>query len=154
LFFQPPQAVADVISTRSVAPRSHWIHTMYRCVLALAASTVLVVAAQAQQAVRRAFPAQALRGELVVTAAPEVLLNGQPARLSPGARIRGANNLITQSAALTGVTLLVNYTRDGQGQLNEVWLLRVDEAQLPWPTSAQEAAELVFDPAAQTWLKP
>jgi hypothetical protein len=127
---------------------------MYRCVLALVVSAVFSCSAQAQDLVRRAFPAQALRGAIVITAPPDLLLNGQPARLSPGARIRGSNNLITQSAGLTGGKLLVNYTLDGQGLLHEIWLLRPDEAENAWPTTPQEAARLVFDPIAQTWSRP
>jgi hypothetical protein len=127
---------------------------MYRCVLALAASALFTCSAQAQELVRRAFPAQALRGAVVITAPPELLLNGQPARLSPGARIRGSNNLITQSAGLVGAKLLVNYTLDGQGLVHELWVLRPDEAETPWPRTPQEAARLVFDPVAQTWSRP
>jgi hypothetical protein len=127
---------------------------MYRCVLALTASVVLVGVAHAQEAVQRSFPARALRGTLSVQAAPDVLLNGGPARLAPGARIRDTNNLIVPPAALVGATLVVHYTRDFDGLLREVWILRVDEVARAWPRSAEEAATLVFDPAAQTWSRP
>jgi hypothetical protein len=46
-----------------------------------------VCKAAAAQAPRN-FPATALRGEIVITQPPELLLNRQPARLAPGARIR------------------------------------------------------------------
>jgi hypothetical protein len=48
------------------------------------------------------FPATALRGELVVTQPPDVLLNGKPARLAPGARIRNEDNRFEVSGALAG----------------------------------------------------
>jgi hypothetical protein len=127
---------------------------MYRCVLTFAAGALLAVSAHAQLAVQRGFPAKALRGTLAVVAAPEVVLNGQPARLAPGARVRDTNNLIVQSGALGNTRLVVNYTRDLDGLLREVWVLRPEEVARPWPTTAQEAASLLFDPVAQTWSRP
>jgi hypothetical protein len=121
-------------------------------VLAAAAS-----AASAQlQPGHRVFPAQALRAELVVTAAPEALLDGVPARLAPGARIRGEDNLLVTPAAITGRPLIVHYTREaGSGLLMNVWILRdVERANRPWPTREAEAQRWTFDPAAQTWKKP
>jgi hypothetical protein len=127
---------------------------MYRCVLTFAAGALLALSAHAQLAVQRGFPATALRGTLAIVAAPEVVLNGQPARLSPGARVRDTNNLIVQSGALGNTRLVVNYTRDLDGLVREVWVLRPEEAARPWPTTPQEAASLLFDPAAQTWSRP
>lgn len=83
--------------------------------------------AHAQQAVRN-FPERALRGTLVVQTAPEVLLDGAPARLSPGARIRDVNNLLVMPAQLAGQELTVNYLRDPQGLVHEVWILNAAEA--------------------------
>lgn len=77
----------------------------------------------------RNFPPNALRGLLQVTAPPQVLLNGQPARLSPGARIKAPNNLIVLSGTLVGQQVLVNYVPDNQGLLHEVWILTPAEAQ-------------------------
>ncbi len=103
----------------------------------------------------RPFPATALRGALLVTQPPEVLLNGEPQRLSPGARIRGANNMLQMSGALVGQTLLVHYTRESNGLVHDVWILTPDEAgRRPWPTSPDEARRWAFNPAAQTWTKP
>jgi hypothetical protein len=104
----------------------------------------------------RVFPAQALRGELVVTAAPEVLLNGRPDRLAPGARIRGEDNLLVMSGAITGLRLTVHYTREAtSGLLLDVWVLRpVERSNRPWPSSTREASTWAFDPMAQTWKKP
>lgn len=111
-------------------------------------------AAPAQELVQRRFPADALRGTLRFTDPPDVLLNGDAARLAPGARIRGTNNLLAMSGALTdGTTYKVHYTVDFLGQIKDVWLLRDDELASFWPRSAEEAAQYDFDPAAQTWSK-
>lgn len=113
-----------------------------------------VTATAAAQALRP-FPATALRGELTVKQPPDVLLNGQPARLAPGARIRGADNLLQMSGALVGVTLAVNYTLDPYGLLHDVWILSDGErAVQPWPRSQDEARAWTFNAAAQTWTRP
>ncbi|MEX8502694.1 MAG: hypothetical protein AB3X41_06600 [Leptothrix ochracea] len=132
---------------------------MPRCVAHLAGWTLLFLAllqapVHAQDLVQRSFPAQSLRGELQVVQPPDVLINGNPARLSPGARIHGLQNMLVMSGALVGPKFIVNYSVDALAQLSEVWLLRPDEAQRPWPTTPAEAAALVFDPVAQVWLKP
>ncbi len=79
----------------------------------------------------RAFPAAAKRATMQITYPPEMLLNDKVARLSPGARIRNANNMIVLSGSLTGQNLLVNYVRDGQGMVHEVWILNATEARQP-----------------------
>lgn len=123
---------------------SLWMNTMNRCLprrfprltalmLALAAYMALSlpapVAAQTAPRIPPISPA-AKRGVLVVTAPPEVLLNGQPERLAPGARIRGRNNLLVLSASLVGQELLVSYVRDQLGLLHQVWILTEAEAAL------------------------
>ncbi|MEJ5999101.1 hypothetical protein [Paucibacter soli] len=126
---------------------------MYRCALAALAATSLSLSAQAQ--VHRQFPAHALRGELMVVQTPEVLLNGQPARLAPGSRIRGSDNLLLLSASLTGQKNTVHYTIDTSGLLKDLWILNDAElANKTWPHSPLEAANWQFDPAAQVWSKP
>jgi hypothetical protein len=125
---------------------------MLRCafVATLVATALLPAAAQ-----QRPFPPTALRGEIVVEQPPAVLLNGQPARLAPGARIRGDNNLLMVSGALVGRKWVVHYTRDISGLLMDVWVLTPDElAKKPWPTTPAEAAAWQFNPSAQTWSRP
>ena len=107
---------------------------MNRCCHAAATLAILIPVlfgashdASAQDAVRH-FPKNALRGTLEVTRPPEVLLDGRPARLSPGARIRAVNNLLVMSGSLVGQALVVNYVRDPQGMLHDVWLLNPTEA--------------------------
>jgi hypothetical protein len=76
----------------------------------------------------RNFPAGTLRGKFIVLNPPEIQLDGQPERLSPGARILGANRMLVMPASITGQNLLVNYTRDAAGLVREVWILTPDEA--------------------------
>jgi hypothetical protein len=57
-----------------------------------------------------------------------VLINGQAERLSPGARIKNPDNLLVMSGALVGQRVLVNYLRNAQGELHEVWILSSTEA--------------------------
>ena len=87
-------------------------------------------AAQSQTNVRP-FPAAAKRGTLEVQLPPDVFLNGSPARLSPGARIRGANNMLVMSGQIVGQRLTVNYTVNPQGLLHDVWILTDAEAAAP-----------------------
>jgi hypothetical protein len=84
--------------------------------------------ANAQELVRQ-FPPAARRGTLEVTAPPNVLINGQPERLSPGARIKNTNNTLALSGSLVGQRLLVNYLRETHGLVHEVWILNEAEAQ-------------------------
>jgi hypothetical protein len=126
---------------------------MYRCLAAAGAAVCIAAPASAQLA--RHFPADALRGELVVTAPPQITVNKQPAQLAPAARIRGQNNLLMLSASLVGQRFLVHYTVDAQGQVSNVWVLTAQEAaNRPWPRTFTEAQRWSFDPIAQTWKKP
>ena len=73
---------------------------MRRCALAFAfAGLVAFWALPAAAQTPRNFPATALRGELVITAPPEVLLNKKPARLAPGSRLRGQDNMLVMTGA-------------------------------------------------------
>ena len=126
---------------------------MLRFVTALTIAACLCAAAAAQ--VQRAFPQNALRGAIVIGVAPEIQLNGEPARLAPGARIRDTNNMAVVPSALAGDRYLVNYTVDIVGLVKEVWILRPEEAAVrPWPTTPAEAQAWTFDPAGQVWIKP
>lgn len=126
---------------------------MYRCVIAAVLAASLAVPALAQ--VQRNFPANTLRGAIVIGEAPEITLNGRSARLAPGARIRNQNNMLEMSAALAGSRLLVHYTFDTLGLVKEVWILRPEEAAVkPWPSTPEQAQTWIFDPAAQTWTRP
>jgi hypothetical protein len=131
------------------------MNTMIRCVSVLLTTFVLAGHAWAQNVVQRGFPATALRGEISFGQPPEVLLNGQPARLSPAARIRGTNNLLVISGALMGQKAVVNYVIDPLGLVQDVWILTdAERAKQPWPTKAADARAWSFDPVAQIWTKP
>ncbi|MBL8349199.1 MAG: hypothetical protein JNL87_02705 [Burkholderiaceae bacterium] len=126
---------------------------MFRCALLAVFGLSLAAAAPAQTS--RPFPANALRGTLMVVQPPEVQLNGQAARLSPGSRIRGADNMVYLSGALVGHKLLVHYTLEPSGLVHDVWILTPEEAaRKPWPATPDEARRWQFSPAAQTWTKP
>ncbi|HEY6514150.1 MAG TPA: hypothetical protein VI032_19385 [Burkholderiaceae bacterium] len=127
---------------------------MTRCVAALLLALVLAGNTLAQT-VQRNFPANALRGEIAFGQPPEVLVNGQPARLAPAARIRGLNNLIVMSGALMGQKAAVNYVLDPLGLVLDVWILTdVERKKQPWPTNPKDAKAWTFDPVAQVWTKP
>ena len=126
---------------------------MLRCALL---ATVLVASAPAFAQVARSFPADTLRGDLQVQAFPEVLLNSKPARMAPGAVIRGENNLMQLPGELTGKRVLVHYRmEETSGLIRDVWILNAPErANRVWPNSRQQAALWKFDAATQTWSKP
>jgi hypothetical protein len=129
---------------------------MNRCAaLVVLAALLLATALPALAQMQRNFPANALRGELLVQQPPDVQLNGRAARLAPGARIRGADNLLQMSGALSGQRLVVHYTLDNAGQLMDIWVLTPAElARRPWPSTPQQAQQWVFDPVAQVWSRP
>jgi hypothetical protein len=126
---------------------------MLRRLLFLAAACLLALPAAAQ--VQRNFPQNALRGAIVFGQAPEITLNGQPARLAPGTRIRDMNNMVIVPSGLLDARFLVHYTIDLYGLVKDVWILTPQEAaNKPWPRTLVEAQAWSFDPVAQTWTKP
>ena len=132
---------------------------MYRCsarsIGSLVAASTFFLGVSAAAQTQRNFPQTALRGDLTVGIAPEITLNGKPARLSPGSRIRGADNMMVMSGALTGSRMLVHYTVDTSGLVHDVWILRPEEAaRKPWPSTREQAGTWTFDPMAQTWTRP
>jgi hypothetical protein len=119
-----------------------------------AAVALISWSAPAAAQLQRNFPAHALRGEFVVVAPPEILLNQQPARLGPGARIRGADNLLLMSGTLINQRLLVHYTVDTLGFVRDVWVLTPAEAAKAWPVTHEQAGTWLFNPDLQTWRQP
>ncbi|HVR54382.1 MAG TPA: hypothetical protein VMS38_31960 [Pseudorhodoferax sp.] len=101
-------------------------------------ATLFALATTAAQAQVREFPAPALRGLLQVTQPPDILLDGRPDRLSPGARILGPRNELVLSASIAGERLVVNYTREPNGMVHQVWLLNQQEAALKRPGATRE----------------
>jgi len=126
---------------------------MLRCASSLFLACALALPAAAQ--VQRNFTAKALRGEIVFGTPPEVKLNGKPARLAPGARIRDQNNLLLMSGALVGGKAVVNYTTELEGMLLDVWILSsADAACKHSSTTEKEAQTWQFNVDTQTWAKP
>ena len=77
----------------------------------------------AAQGIRREAPKDVVLGQLVVTAPPQVTIDGKPDRLSPGSRIRDLNNMLVLSGGIVGKKLPVVYRRDAAGLVHEVWIL-------------------------------
>ncbi|MBX3645614.1 MAG: hypothetical protein KF720_21360 [Rubrivivax sp.] len=126
---------------------------MLRCASALLVACALALPAAAQM--QRNFSAKALRGTIEFGTPPEIKLNGKPARLAPGARVRDENNMLQLPAALAGRKAVVNYTTELEGMLLDVWLLtRIEADRKPWPTTEKEAQTWMFNVDAQTWTKP
>ncbi len=126
---------------------------MLRRALFFAAAILLALPVAAQ--VQRNFPQNALRGAIVFGEAPDITLNGNPARLAPGARIRDANNMTVVPSGLLGGRFLVHYTTEMYGLVKDVWILTPAEAaNRPWPTTPEEARAWAFDPIAQVWVRP
>ena len=130
-------------SVQSLSVASPWIETMNRCsaslllrpfgrraslglVFALLASLALPALTQGSL---RNFPKAALRGNMTMTAPPQVLLDGKPEKLAPGVRIRNTKNLIVMPGTLRGEWYVVNYVRDLNGLIHEVWILSAREAE-------------------------
>jgi hypothetical protein len=105
---------------------------------------VLAACAVQAQVVRMA-PADVQPARLVVTAPPNVTLDGKADRLSPGARIRNTQNLQVLSGTIVGQDLPVVFRRDGAGLVHEVWVLSEDEYSRVGglrPGSAEDRAKL------------
>jgi hypothetical protein len=91
----------------------------------------------------RQFPMRTQRGELVVVQFPEIIINGKPARLSPGSRVRDTSNRIVVANTLANQKFIVNFTQEPtSGLIHDVWLLSADEAKRKLPSVlAAEAAK-------------
>jgi hypothetical protein len=117
---------------------SLWIYTMNRwnplrarlLVTACAALAGLLLSLSAPafaQGFQRSAPKDVAPAEMVVTAPPQVTLDGKADRLSPGARIHDFHNRLVLSGGLVGQTVPVVYRRDTLGLVHEVWMLTPDE---------------------------
>ena len=105
----------------------------------LLCATLAAQGQMAQVLTLRPFPANAQRATMQVLQPPVLLLNGQFEQLSPGSRIRGTNNMLVMSGALVGQTLLVNFVREPQGLIHNVWILNEAEAQIQATPSQPES---------------
>lgn len=115
------------------------MYTMNRCTSFLAttalactlAGAFAVPAAHAQQLSApgmRNFPDTAQRGELVISAMPEVTLNGQKIRTTPGFRLFDAKNHLIFAHTVAGQRFTVNYVIEPNTQwLHQAWILTPEE---------------------------
>jgi len=124
--------------------------------ISLASTLALLAPLPAAAQVTRLIPKTALRGRIAFTSPPAILLDRNAARLSPGVRIHGQDNMLVMTGNVTGAEFVVDFTIEATtGLVNEVWLLTPAEAAVqPWPRNPGEAAAWTFDYLAQTWTKP
>ena len=122
----PSLTPARPVRTVPVSPHSLWLYTMNRWIprAVLALSFLLAAWAASAQGLVREAPRDVKPGLIAVSATPPLItVDGQPSRLSPGARIRDLNNMLVLSGSLANRTLYTVYRRDGSGLVHEVWLL-------------------------------
>lgn len=129
---------------------------MHRRLALLTVVTVAIATPVCSQELAREFPLTALRGVVAFSGPPAVVLNGTPAQLAPGARLRGTDNLLVLPTTLTGSSHTVHYTlEDTTGMIKELWILREAERKnKPWPKTVEERQAWNFNSATQTWTKP
>ena len=129
---------------------------MDRCRALFTALLLAIAVPTSAQELAREFPLTALRGVVSFSGPPAVELNGAAARLAPGARLHGTDNLLVLPTTLTGSKHTVHYTiEDTTGMIKELWVLRESErAVKPWPKSVEERQAWNFNPATQIWTKP
>ena len=132
----PPQTSGNALPATSGATtpaRTLWVGLLAALAAvatpaALTATLALTAPMAWAQGVGRPIPADVKFGKLMITQPPDVMMDGSPDRMSPGARIRHTNNLLVMSGPLVGLTLPVIYRRDTYGLIHEVWLLTPEEA--------------------------
>jgi hypothetical protein len=100
----------------------------------------MTLAALPALAIDRPFPTNTLRGKMTPGYFPDVAIDGKARLLSPAARIFNQDNMIEMPSALRGRDIVVNYTVDGMGYIDRIWILNRDEAAQKWPTAAEAAA--------------
>jgi hypothetical protein len=99
------------------------IHTLFLLAATLSFSAAH---AQTQPPRREAIPAVALVGVASPAVAPGVQINGKAARLAPGGRIIGANNMLVLPSALPANSP-VAVTLENNGDIKTMWVLTVEE---------------------------
>ncbi|NVM75091.1 hypothetical protein FHW83_000871 [Duganella sp. SG902] len=105
----------------------------------LLALLLAAVTALPALAIDRPFPAHTLRGKFTPGYFPDITLDGKPRQLAPAARIFNEDNRIEMPAAVRGKDLVVNYTVDGMGYIDRIWILSAEEAAQKLPTAAEAA---------------
>ena len=114
---------------------------MNRWIRIFLAGSALLASIASAQGIRRDAPQDVVLGQLVVTAPPQVTVDGKPDRLSPGSRIRDLNNMLMLSGGIVGKTLPVVYRRDAAGLVHEAWVLTDEEYRKLAAASGKSGAE-------------
>ena len=96
-------------------------------------AAVLALAALPASALERNFPDTVKRAKVTPSVYPAIVIDGKVRNLSAGARIWNEDNMIELPASLRGSSLPANYTENGEGEIDRVWLLGPDEARIPLP---------------------
>jgi hypothetical protein len=104
--------------------------------LALIAGALVPSMAQAQQRIV-AIPADATRAVITFTGTPDVALNGNAARLSPGARIYDRNNYLQMFGSLSGSYVVKVQFEALTGLVQAVWILTDSEIAQPDPSATR-----------------
>ena len=99
---------------------------------------LLAALAFSATAFERPFPPIAKRGTMSPANYPQIIIDGKLRNLSVAARIWNSENLIEMPAALRGSDFKVNYTEDGQRDIDRVWILNADEASQTAPNLRPE----------------
>ena len=96
----------------------------------------------------RGFPLKVERAEMAFVALPDVTINGQPERLPHYVRVRDERNAIVMPGIINGRTAVVNYVRNGRGEVSEIWILSAQEAKLalkPVPSFSTKPLQVSSD---------
>jgi hypothetical protein len=102
-------------------------------ILRLLLTAGLAMAALPASALERNFPDTIKRARVTPSAYPAIVINGKVRNLSAGARIWNEDNMIELPASLRGSGMPANYTENGEGDIDRVWLLSPEEARIPLP---------------------
>ena len=79
----------------------------------------------------RPFPQNAKRGTLSLGFYPLITIDGQARKLSAGARIWNRKNRIQVPSSLGIGPYVINYTENGKGDIDRIWVLTDREADRP-----------------------
>lgn len=139
MFKSKPVVPSSLRCSRANTVRSAW----RAAGLALGVAAAALLTSLPAQAFDRLFPPITKRGTLSMESYPDVSMNGKARRLSAGAWIRNENNTIDMPNSLRGRRFVVNYTENGMGEIDRVWILTAAEAarELPVPPKAEQLPE-------------
>lgn len=141
--FQPLDRYHDLLQTMTKHPlKASFILPLFAIILIATeeintpAKSIFLINSYAQT--MRNFPPAVVRGTISFKSPPEIIVDGKPERLSPGARIKNEHNLLVLTAALAGKEFVVNYKRENiGGMVSEVWILTPEEAKIESKNLAQ-----------------